>query len=603
MVELDKYLPVNREEAFRNGVNRNFAKIEQGFSKRDAVLENHQTNQKNAHSSKQIGHMLWDVEQELKYRAAQVGNLVIGANGDGISETKDARVAAFSKKAHNTLSERLLEDFLTLYKSVAPITNDEYSLNLNNKKVVKFADVAANVNGIIRSIAIDSKRDEVYVFQKKGSGGIVSRHTITGVFLDKMTIKGDVGSPISLGVIFPNGNPTIIFNVKREDKYFIAAETYLREKTINSDDVFIIDGLKSDDENSAVSVDEKRNELLFIYNNQAHIYVLDRAMKNILIEVRNFTIAKDESNEQLKGFKVWDGFVYLISGTSSTEMMPLITVYNYSGDKVYNFKMGDLKADDRISLDSQYAWGLDMYYDEYTNKISLVFGVTFGDKILRKQQLYAVHQKGRDIDHVQKLLNSSQNYAMHDGAGQLFNVPSDVKSLKQLNRPGNYYVRSVFAKNITDIPGDLNDGAHGYFVENSATNDYGVLLQKVRVYVVNSSSDIYERSFDTSDFSVGQWQITTVRGIEYPTYISLPLTGKLSDVKTPGEQYIASEVVASIVDLDDKYKGTGYLFRNSAVMPSNGRVQELTRNSTTQPLLTLKRIVSDNGSTPWKEIL
>lgn len=110
MVELDKYLPVNREEAFRNGVNKNFAKIEQGFSQRDAVMANHQTTQKNAHNSKQIKHVLWDVEQELKYRAAQVSNLVIGANGDGISEVKDSRVS-LDANVHGTLSERLLSDF------------------------------------------------------------------------------------------------------------------------------------------------------------------------------------------------------------------------------------------------------------------------------------------------------------------------------------------------------------------------------------------------------------------------------------------------------------------------------------------------------------
>lgn len=115
MVELDKYLPVNREEAFRNGVNKNFAEIERGFSRRDSVMEYHQTTQNDAHNSKRIKHVSWDVDQELKYRAAQIANLVLGANGDGIEEVKDSRVAVFSKKSHATLSERLLEDFLYLH--------------------------------------------------------------------------------------------------------------------------------------------------------------------------------------------------------------------------------------------------------------------------------------------------------------------------------------------------------------------------------------------------------------------------------------------------------------------------------------------------------
>ena len=217
MVELDKYLPVNREEAFRNGVNENFAKIEQGFSQRDAMVANHQTTQENAHNSKQIKHVLWDVDQELKYRSAQIGNLVIGANGDGIAETKDARVAVFSKKAHATLSERLLEDFTMFSNKIEPIYTDEYSLNLSNKKVVKFADIAAPINATIRGIAIDSRKDEIYVYQKNGDGAVISRHQLNGVMLDKMTISEAVGNPFSLGLVFPNGNATLIFNVKKRE--------------------------------------------------------------------------------------------------------------------------------------------------------------------------------------------------------------------------------------------------------------------------------------------------------------------------------------------------------------------------------------------------
>lgn len=110
MIELDKYLPVKREEAFRNGVNKNFAEIERGFSRRDGVMEHHQTTQRDAHKSEQISHSAWDVEKELMYRASQIENLVIGANGDGISEVKDSRVS-LDANVHGTLSERLLSDF------------------------------------------------------------------------------------------------------------------------------------------------------------------------------------------------------------------------------------------------------------------------------------------------------------------------------------------------------------------------------------------------------------------------------------------------------------------------------------------------------------
>lgn len=602
MVELDKFLPVNREEAFRNGVNENFAKIEQGFSQRDAVMANHQTTQKNAHNSKQIKHVLWDVEQELKYRAAQVSNLVIGANGDGIAETKDARTAVFSKKAHATLSERLLEDFTMFSNKIDPIYTDEYSLNLSNKQVVKFADIAAYSNSVIRGIAIDSRKDEIYVYQTDGDGAVISRHLLNGVMLDKMTLSEAVGNPLSLGLVFPNGNATLIFNVKKGNEYYVAYSEYLANASINANKMTIINFLKSSYDRTSASVDEKRNELLFVNGREAIIYKLSHAMKNKATIVRSFTLEKDESDDHLKGFKLWNKEVYVMSGTQSIAMTHLISVYDENGYKQYNFKMGSFKNDYRVGAEAAFGWSLDIYHDDYTNKISLVFGVTYIDNGFRKQQLFAIHQKGREADHTQKIMSHAQNYAMTDGAGRMFNVLSNTTSLKELDLPGIYYIRSSYAKKITDIPGDLNDGEHGYFVENSAYNDFGVLIQKVRVYAVNGTSDVYERSYDTRNKAAGQWWLTPVYGSTTPNYMVLPKTMRLSDVKTFGEQYITSDIIAKMVDFDEKYKGNGYLFSNSSLMASNGRVQTMTRNSTSQPFLMLKRVVNKDGATAWKEM-
>lgn len=115
MVILNKNLPVDLNRGFRYESNANAKIIEQALNElfRDSAY--HRTNEKQAHNSGQITHNGWTVERELKYRAAQVRNLVIGANGDGIAETKDARVDLYAK-SHATLSERLLSDFKRLTK-------------------------------------------------------------------------------------------------------------------------------------------------------------------------------------------------------------------------------------------------------------------------------------------------------------------------------------------------------------------------------------------------------------------------------------------------------------------------------------------------------
>lgn len=580
----------------------NNTKIENTINENDKYMSKHQTTQTDAHNSKQIKHVLWDVDQELKYRSAQIGNLVLGANGDGIAETKDARVAVFSKKAHATLSERLLEDFTMFSNKIEPIYTDEYSLNLSNKKVVKFTDIAASINSVIRGIAIDSRKDEIYVYQKNGDRAVISRHQLNGVMLDKMTLPEAVGNPLSLGLVFPNGNATLIFNVKKGNEYYVAYSKYLANASIDANKMTIIDFLKSSYDRTAASVDEKRNELLFVNGREAVVYKLSHAMRNKATLVRSFTLEKDESDAHLKGFKIWNKEVYVMSGTQNIEMTPLISVYDENGYKQYNFKMGSFKNDYRVGAEAAFGWALDIYHDEYTNKISLVFGVTYIDDGFRKQQLFAIHQKGREADHTQKIMSHAQNYAMTDGAGRMFNVLSNTTSLKELKLPGIYYIRASYAEKFTDIPGDLNDGEHGYFVENGAYNDYGVLIQKVRVYAANRTSDVYERSYDTRNKTTGQWWVTKVYGLTTPSYMVLPKSMRLSDVKTFGEQYIASDFVAKLTDFDDKYKGNGYLFSNSSLMPSNGRVQTMTRNSTSQPFLMLKRVVNKEGATAWKEV-
>lgn len=101
--------PIEIGQKLRKMVIDNFVVIKNDFENLTKSFNNHKTTDKNAHDAKQIKYRLTNVDSELQYQKGEIEGLVIGHNGDGINELKQARTALDGSN-HNLLAPRIKYD-------------------------------------------------------------------------------------------------------------------------------------------------------------------------------------------------------------------------------------------------------------------------------------------------------------------------------------------------------------------------------------------------------------------------------------------------------------------------------------------------------------
>ncbi|MCE3309251.1 hypothetical protein LB322_12910, partial [Staphylococcus aureus] len=91
----------------------NYRLLDNGMSKLEKMFIYHQKEEIYAHTANQIKYLNGSVSDFLAYLNGRFSNMVLGHNGDGINEVKDARVDN-TGYAHPTLQDRLYHDYSTL---------------------------------------------------------------------------------------------------------------------------------------------------------------------------------------------------------------------------------------------------------------------------------------------------------------------------------------------------------------------------------------------------------------------------------------------------------------------------------------------------------
>ncbi|MDW8564718.1 peptidase G2 autoproteolytic cleavage domain-containing protein [Staphylococcus shinii] len=161
-----------------NQIESNFEDIEQYADTNESYKKTHGSTEKNAHTTEQILHILEDglkstSSDELKYQRQQIKELVLGHNGNGISELTAARTSMDAKR-FGTLDNRLYHDFL----------------KEKNEREAADADLLAKIQ---RNVNVDDfgadptgKVDSSEAFKKAlGNGGVTVNLSAGTYLLDK----------------------------------------------------------------------------------------------------------------------------------------------------------------------------------------------------------------------------------------------------------------------------------------------------------------------------------------------------------------------------------------------------------------------------------
>lgn len=191
---------------FYNGTISNFKRIVKGFEVINKRLNNHINSNSMAHKAQQISYEGTTVYNELNRVKGKMEGLVVGANGDGISEVKEARID-INGDYHETLDSRLEKDFNSANKRLDDLTRIKTSINFDkynpNKEGEK--DTAP---------ILDKAIDEL---NQKG-GGILYINSGTYAFTRRVNIYSNIriignGDVVFLrkwaGGFFNIGNPEI----------------------------------------------------------------------------------------------------------------------------------------------------------------------------------------------------------------------------------------------------------------------------------------------------------------------------------------------------------------------------------------------------------
>ena len=169
-------LPIELGQEFRNKLISNFKRLVDAKERFTENFEKHKTTDMHAHNAKQIDYKLSNVHDELQYQDGRIEGLIIGHNGDGIEELKDARTSLDGSN-HNILSKRLKYDFDSMNKKI----EDNYNyLNKKIERIVNVNDYGADPTGEEYS---DS------AFKEALRGGNVHVHLTAGTYKIKDGIK------------------------------------------------------------------------------------------------------------------------------------------------------------------------------------------------------------------------------------------------------------------------------------------------------------------------------------------------------------------------------------------------------------------------------
>lgn len=127
-MRLNTTLPVELNLTFRRNLMQNFKAIQFSYDNLLELIDKHKISDRHAHDSKQIDFRNTSVSTFLNYLEGNINNLVLGANGDGFSEVKHARVSLDGSN-HDLLQDRLLYDYTNTHKIIDRDMNSSESLD------------------------------------------------------------------------------------------------------------------------------------------------------------------------------------------------------------------------------------------------------------------------------------------------------------------------------------------------------------------------------------------------------------------------------------------------------------------------------------------
>lgn len=349
-------LPIEIGRDFRNRLMSNFVYLINRIKQIDDQIYKHSKVDLHAHEAKQIDYQKTTVDNELKYLRQQVLGLVLGANGDGIQELRDSRIANDGSQRFELLSDKLRYDYFTLNNRIDEVLTKHENLVSKFDNRIKEMDLTElNVTPKITASLDSDVPLQSFLHAGKEIAGIrliPSNKTIEDYYLFKFSRNGDKYDAMRI-----NGG-THLENIGYYNGWFIAPifspngvngkiiafkyhsnKTYKPYKSINysDEDTKDVKSFYVNLESKHVNVNVYKN-VLNIFSvlgkgNGINLkqYDVTKFLNGEYVLLNEITFAKEHKNMSwLQGVVATDERIFLSAGD-----------YNYGSDKnitVYSTK-------------------------------------------------------------------------------------------------------------------------------------------------------------------------------------------------------------------------------------------------------------------------
>ncbi|WP_436870226.1 phage baseplate protein [Staphylococcus shinii] len=502
MLKLLKSLTQTLGQEFRQQLHTNFLRIEDFVNNLKDLFDFHKSEEKKAHSSKQISdEKFGTVDNGLKVISKRYSNLVLSKAKNSMQEVKDARVDS-AGKAHLTLFDRLLSDnvrFETDKNEVMQSVNDardkvlaqEFAFDIPNQSWQYLTNLSPWTNSVMQSFHLDNETGIIYMTQVYGDNYKITRLQPNGQFLSQMEIIGG-GHGTQNGYRWIDGKLWIYsFIYDNDRKCKLVRFTYRPDKSIGYGDYDMEEVFTGKPELPYMTPTINEHEGMIMYRIQYPESEWDARGSANYVEVRKLSDVDNrvdkviykmdiprrltQGAQPMQGCAYDDGKLYWYSGDSDPNVPNFVTVFDLKTGKQLYQKQADVgKIGNEFPGNFAEAEGIQMYYDKGTGKKAMLIGVTVGAGNYRSHQIHGIFM--RDV--YDKLTAQATPQSMMETGGRTKTLPVlNFTKLSDIIEPGEYYLYTSDIQNLTDfpLPKEMRDA--GYWLQVSAPNQAGQVIQ------------------------------------------------------------------------------------------------------------------------------
>lgn len=598
----------------------NNTKIENTINENDNYMSKHQTTQTDAHNASQITYKSETVASKIAHEERKLNNLVLGANGDGIAEVKDARVSN-SGITHATLARRLDDDYTkfitdkteilsTVEKSKQEIMDVEYRFEPQTQDFQHLTDLSPFRNAVMQSFHIDNRTSIIYMTQATNEGYRLSRHMLNGKEIDFMLCDGGghgthngyrwigdtfwvyshyfnssgkseiVRFKYNAGIVQTYGtNGMQDVYTGQEGNPYITPIVNEKEGTM----LYRLEGRKPDG-------------ALFNWCEIRNLKDIDNKVNKIIYSVEIPTYLTTDTNP-MQGVASANGVLYWYTGNYRLDVPNYLTVFNLSdGKQLYQRKISIGVTDGIVAGDSAEGEGMQFYYDLETGKYALLLGVTVGASNNRQHEVHGIFQKGI----YEKLSANATPIAMSDSGGRRKALPINTTLLSDVKTAGSHYISTADIQKYVDFPMPHNWFPAGWLFDVAFPNHAGDVKQTLTMNSFAGTPMTFIRM--ASPNSIGNWSyvpvLNSAAGIRIPTVIT-----KLSNFNIAGMTvYMTLDDSSRMTDFPRNDGVAGWWIENGMSDTGGGFIQTVKRNSTNVVEIYIRTVGADGKSNRWSVI-